>query len=88
MGTKNRPGDYDCYANALPDEPMFILLARDRSAPEAVRAWAYDRQQAVNRGAKPVSDMAMVAEARACADAMEAWREANDGAWREPSAKT
>lgn len=29
MGTKSNPTQFDCYANALPDEPMFILLARD-----------------------------------------------------------
>lgn len=29
MGTKNNPGAFDCYANAEPDEPMFVLLARD-----------------------------------------------------------
>lgn len=40
MGTKNNPGTFDCYANAKPDEPMFVLLARDKKAPEIVRAWA------------------------------------------------
>jgi hypothetical protein len=28
MGTKNVPGKFDCYANALPDEPTFVLLGR------------------------------------------------------------
>lgn len=23
MGSKTNPGQFDCYANALPDEPMF-----------------------------------------------------------------
>jgi hypothetical protein len=71
MGTKNNPGKFDCYANADPDEPMFILLGRDPHAPNAVRQWAYDRGQAISRGAKPVEDMEMVIEARECADAME-----------------
>lgn len=31
MGTKNNPGEFDCYANAAPDEPMFILLGRDQT---------------------------------------------------------
>jgi hypothetical protein len=40
MGTKNNPAAYDCYANAWPDEPMFILLARDPDAASIVRLWA------------------------------------------------
>lgn len=37
MGTKNNPGTFDCYANAAPDEPMFVLLGRDKHAPLLVR---------------------------------------------------
>jgi hypothetical protein len=40
MGTKRNPGQYDCYAKAEPDEPMFVLLARDPTAPQLVRDWA------------------------------------------------
>lgn len=36
MGTKNNPGAFDCYANAEPDEPMFVLLGRDKHAPAPV----------------------------------------------------
>lgn len=82
MGTKNNPGAYDCYANALPDEPMFVLLARDPDAPDQVEAWAWGRYDAIRMGERPASDMAMVEEARECAKAMRAWRAANDGAWR------
>lgn len=51
MGTKNKPGTYDCYATAHPDEPMFILLGRERergpspkveearACAKAMRAW-------------------------------------------------
>ena len=56
---------------------MFILLARDLSAPTIVRLWAETRRLAINTGHKPESDRAMVAEANACADAMETWRKAN-----------
>ncbi|HVT78316.1 MAG TPA: hypothetical protein VHD87_14870 [Acidimicrobiales bacterium] len=49
---------------------MFVLLARDAQAPELVRAWARQRQANGENEAK-------VAEALACADAMEAWRHAN-----------
>jgi len=64
VGTKNNPGKFDCYGNALPDEPMFVLLARDRHAAGLVRLWALLR-------AKDGEDEAKVAEALACADAMD-----------------
>ena len=40
MGTKSDPGRYDCYANARPDEQMFILLDRDPLAPYLVSIWS------------------------------------------------
>jgi hypothetical protein len=67
MGTKNNPGDYDCYANAHPDEPMFILLGRDDRAPALVDQWARASEA---RGTDPKK----VAEARRCADAMRWWK--------------
>jgi hypothetical protein len=86
LGTKNNPAPNDCYANALPDEPMFTLLGRDPAAPGLIRQWAQLRQCEVIGGMRPASDQAVCDEARRCADAMEAWREANDGAWRKPCA--
>jgi hypothetical protein len=77
MGTKNNPGDFDCYANAEPDEPMFILLARDEYAPALIRRWARKRAAAGE-------DPAKVEEARACAKAMEEWRLANRGGSAAP----
>jgi len=82
MGTKNDPGKFDCYANALPDEPMFILLARDMDAPARVRSWAAERALSILLGEKPESDKAMVIEALECADKMQRWRAENDGKWR------
>jgi hypothetical protein len=40
MGTKNNPGKFDCYHNAEADEPMFVLLARDRLAGHLVSLWS------------------------------------------------
>ena len=40
MATKNNPGKFDCYDKAEPDEPMFVLLARDARAPLLVELWA------------------------------------------------
>ncbi len=82
MGTKTNPGEFDCYGNALPDEPMFILLARDPSAPSIVRTWAMERRREILAGRRPTSDERLVDEALTCADAMERWREENDGRWR------
>lgn len=70
MGTKNNPGAFDCYLNAEPDEPMFVLLARDPMAPFLVREWARRRIDSFS----PPEDDAKVAEAKACADNMDAWR--------------
>jgi hypothetical protein len=82
MGTKNKPGRFDCYANALPDEPMFVLLARDPDFAEHVEKWARRRAAAVRCGLRPLSDMALVDEALECAKAGADWRRQNDGAWR------
>lgn len=85
MGTKLNPGAHDCYAAALPDEPVFILLARDPDAPTIVQIWAKQRAYQISRGSKPESDKPMVLEALQCAKAMQAWRAANEGRWRGAS---
>ncbi|KKN68900.1 hypothetical protein LCGC14_0446860 [marine sediment metagenome] len=68
MGTKNNPTPNDCYDKAEPDEPMFILLARDPHAPALVELWANLRQL----HGRPEDDMdgGKIDEARACATAM------------------
>lgn len=66
MGTKNNPGNFDCYTNADPNEPMFILLGRDKNAPSLVDLWA--RQREIDD-----EDPAKVQEARDCAENMRAW---------------
>jgi hypothetical protein len=85
MGTKNIPGKFDCYANALPDEPMFVLLARDKKAHNIVRSWAHEyrstKETENSRTGKArlnVEQYAKYCEALDCADAMEAW----GGDWR------
>lgn len=66
MGTKNNPGKFDCYANAEPDEPMFVLLGRDKHAPALVTLWAAMRDA-------DGEDEAKVHEAIECALAMAAY---------------
>jgi hypothetical protein len=70
VNTKNNPGKFDCYQKAAPDEPMFILLARDPIAPDLIRQWA---EQRLEEG----EDHEKIDEAFACADAMDKWRLAN-----------
>jgi hypothetical protein len=67
MATKNNPGAFDCYANAEPDEPMFVLLGRDPSAWLLVLLWAKVREM------RPGADPAKLEEARQCARALRAW---------------
>ena len=86
MSTKNNPGAYDCYANAEPDEPMFVLLARDELAPRIVAIWAMIRDGAplseveiqvagARRIAatKPPMDQAKFTEAFDCVHSMGSW---------------
>jgi hypothetical protein len=83
MGTKEKPGKFDCYEKALPDEPMFVLLARDPDMPRLIREWAYRRTKAIDDGERPETDRVLVDEAYHCAyDAIE-WRKVNDGKWRK-----
>lgn len=65
MGTKNEPGKFDCYAEAEPDEPIFVLLGRDSMAGALVREWARWREAAGE-------DSTKVKEARTCAQLMDA----------------
>lgn len=69
MGTKLKPGKFDCYANAEPDEPMFVLLGRDPLAPLLVELWADVRANLV----KAEGEAEKVAEARSCAKSMRKW---------------
>lgn len=85
MGTKINPGKFDCYNNALADEPMFILLGRDQSAPLLVEQWALNRLRDIEAGIRPETDRAMATEAYECAQAMQNWRAANLGKWRAPN---
>lgn len=83
MSTKAQELESGCFAAALPDEPMFVLLARDSEAPHHAREWAYKRNRDIVKGLRPRADMAKVNEALDCAEEMERWRLANDGAWRK-----
>ncbi len=69
MATKNNPSEYDCYQNAEPDEPIFVLVARDITAPDTIRDWCMHRVQEGKNGA----DDDQIQAALGCADLMEDW---------------
>lgn len=93
MGTKNNPGEFDCCKAAEPDEPTFVLLARDPAAANLVMAWAAIRsgnnddaflslRAAMADMAKSGKDYSYsfsekVNDAKRCAQEMEVWRKAN-----------
>lgn len=71
-----------CFAKASPDEPLFILRAQDSIAPHLIRMWAetLERMTEVHLALKWQDRMdereriyAKINEARAIADAMDAW---------------
>jgi hypothetical protein len=67
MSTKTNPGAFDCYAKLAPDEPYFVLRAKDPLAPALIELWAEQRR--VQYGDYPKLD-----EAIACAEQMRAWK--------------
>ena len=67
MATKLDPGKYNCLARAKEDEPYFMLLGRDATAPLVVLAWC------VLRTRMGLNDPEQLQEARDCAVAMQAY---------------
>ena len=57
MGTKFDPGKFDCYANAEPDEPLFVLLGRDRLAAHLVSIWSKVRMGDIEAASEVFLDM-------------------------------
>lgn len=82
MATKNNPGEFDCYAAVADDEPIFILRATDRLAPEIVEAWAdrYALSKVVAQlsgapAALTIEQRRKYDEAKRCAREMRRWRD-------------
>lgn len=80
MGYKHKD---DCYNSAMDDEPMFVILARDKNAPEIVEKWAMARDEAIRKGQQPTSDWKKVEEALRLSVQMRAWREKNKYKWQD-----
>jgi hypothetical protein len=89
MGTKNKPGRFDCHDRAEPDEPRFTLLARDPLAGFLTSIWSSMRYGDVEAARAKFERMlehhlmgyvfepddAKASEALDCAMEMFAWRE-------------
>lgn len=75
MATKTNPGEFPCYAAALPDEPIFTILGRDPAGPATLRFWASERA----RQGKTINadDFDRHSAALVDAVAFEQWRERN-----------
>lgn len=67
MGTKANPGKYDCYEKADPDEPLFVLRAKDPNAACLVWLWATMAEMQSEQEPEKVAD------ARACVAQMINW---------------
>lgn len=67
MGTRENPSRFDAMGKALPDEPYFVLLARDHLASKLVREWATQRHSEGDAGE-------IIMEALSCAADMDKWR--------------
>ena len=67
-----------CLGRSAADEPVFVLVARDRTASAAVRAWAASARAAALAAGEPLREE-KYAEALAVAGEMDAWRAANGG---------
>lgn len=65
MATKNSPGAFNCYEKAKADEPIFVLLGRDATAPLVVLVWCLLREK------MGLNDADQLREARDCAVAMQ-----------------
>lgn len=73
---------FSCLDRAMPGEPTFSLLARDPSFGHMVRAWADERERAIDAGDRPADDRQQVQEARDIATAGEKWRREHLYEWR------
>lgn len=98
MVTKINPGLGDYFRRALPDEPLFIILARDPSGPAQIIEWSDRRRKDIMKefidNADKLEDdteffksrrreLQQCSEADEIAGRMIAWRAANEGAWRD-----
>ena len=54
MGTKNKPGQFDCWNKLWPDEPYFLIMGRDIALPDTVEFWRNIRRNFNDSGTQPI----------------------------------
>lgn len=84
MTAKTEIGPFDALDKALPNEPRFVLLARDPAAPAAITEWARIRRNLAYKrfGDSPrkrdrtvfEAELAQAAQAEEIAERMQVWR--------------
>lgn len=85
MGTKEKPGQFDCYASLEPDEPFFVLKASDPSAAMSVLMWAeLYRERKQRAGAWNPKAVARYCEAHEVANQMYEYRARKEAGKDEP----
>ena len=82
MGTKLNPGKFDCYANAEPNEPIFVLMGRDPIAPILIGLWATLKEYLDGFGPEG-RGTDQTNEARKCAREMEQWCQDDESLMRQ-----
>lgn len=70
---KRRPRQSAYLAKAEPDEPVFVLLGRDRASAVSIKLWSHLWLAEIGMGLRPESDRAQVSEALKLATEMEIW---------------
>lgn len=68
-----------CLEKREPDEPMFILLARDSAAPETIEEWCRRREYEITTGLRPDTEDERdhIHQVRHKVGAFRAWRSAH-----------
>lgn len=68
-----------CLGKAADDEPVFVLRAKDRFAPQLVEEWASKVETATHNTISDEADRSRlkIKEARALAHTMRAWQAMN-----------
>jgi hypothetical protein len=73
------PHAAELLRSAGEDEPIFVLRARDITAPAVILNWAARRESLVFQSKKPDTDKALVEAARKLAEDMRDWYARNRG---------
>lgn len=77
MATKETATGNDCYARLQPDEPYFLLMARDPDFEIVVQIWAMLRRMQIRNGSRPDTPLehAQISEAFLCSTEGRIWGE-------------